>query len=156
MTFPPALAKHFEVPPNWNNASPDERAYFQYVADRCPPELLTAVASVCCIDPAIPSGQSLATLRDVYRRILDNPPFPEFVWLAAWGYLPAWTTSGPTNGYGHPWLVSGKDARLIIDVADPVMMSAFVLWQLSVVRDATIDRKTKVIRARNKRITELH
>jgi hypothetical protein len=145
--FPPALAKHFAVPRNWED-DPEGQARFHYIADRCSPELLAAFASVQCIDPAVPSGQSLNTLRDIYRRILNKPPFPELVWLACWGYLPRLGT----NQFGHPWIEHGEAVRLILDVADPAMMGAFVLWQLSVVRDADIDRKTKVLRARNKRV----
>jgi hypothetical protein len=138
----------FERPHNFDSIEGKTLREWLYAAS-LPIELLKANAAVReAIHPAFPSGEAFGHLRHFYRR--RKRKFSELAWLASFGYLPV-ARADVKDSFGHPWLkLTG--ARLVLDIEDPEMYGAFILWRLSVLADTTEDRKTPVAVARNRRI----
>lgn len=138
----------FERPHNFDLHTHGKELAEWLMAASLPESLLKANAACrAAIHPAFPSSEAFGHLRDVYRRRLAKlKAFDEVVWLASFGYLPV---EGTSDGWGHPWRKLGG-SRLLIDPKDRAMLSAFVLWRISVMSDLAEDRATKIVTKRRR------
>lgn len=138
----------FERPHNFEQHAHGKELVEWLMAASLPESLLKANAACRnAIHPAFPSSDAFGHLRDVYRKRLKRKgEFDEVVWLASFGYLPV---EGEVLKWGHPWLKL-TDSRLLIDPEDRAMLSAFVLWRISVLLDSTEDRQTKIVTRRRR------
>lgn len=138
----------FERPSNFDELTGQALREWVMVSE-LPEEVLKANAVLRpAIHPAHPSLESLGQITSFHRQSKMKTPL---LYLAAtFGYLPLMNDKGATV-FGHPWL-HHEGARLALDVADRQHVASFTCWRISVVQDLSIDRRTPIVKAYNRRI----
>lgn len=138
----------FQRPPNFDELTGQARHEWLMVSE-LPEDVLRANAVLRpAVHPAHPSPENLGQITSFHRQAKMKTPL---LYLAAtFGYLPLMNDKGATL-FGHPWL-HHEGARLALDVADRLHVGSFTCWRISVVQDLSIDRRTPIVKAVNRRI----